>query len=1022
MLKIQRASAGSGKTYALAKNYIQNLIAYITPDGKWQLRTRKQIEDALLHIIAITFTNKATNEMKQRIVSNLASLSKAAYKTEIDEEFLNNTPYIREFHSLLNKASYQEIGKASEIALNSILNNYSLFRISTIDSFFQEILRTFAYEANINNLYQLEIDSTYVTDSAIDATMKDLDTNPSKMGNSSFWIKTIIKQEAKNSQLWNPFNKKDVKRSVYSNIRNTLLKLEKEDYKEIKEKIDSYFNTAQSTENLKNLFITFQHAALTERDNLLKKIHENACQLKDLIQQNPNAEEQLYKANQATTHIERALSMGINDIFKNEFNEYLKNNSILKKKFRKDNDPLDIKAMEFYNDLNDWKNPKSESFYKNWLVYGDLIPYLGLLLEVRDSLHKVLESNNLIQLSDTSYILKKIIGDEEAPFIFERLGNKIDHFLIDEFQDTSRMQWEVINPLISESESKGNDNLIIGDPKQSIYRFRNANHKLITEEVPNLFKNHINAGVSLEENTNWRSHTLIVKFNNYLFKVLSSILSDLSATKGETTNFLDLYANAVQYPNNQKGKGYVEIVAIEKPQVIDEAEDIEMDENEPDHKNWYDNIVLSKLGPLISSLIDRGYHQKDIAILVNTNGNGQKIVKYLIDYNSSLPKGTEKINFISEESLLVSSSKAVDIIIGVLEKISQPGLYYKKDKSNEPLEEENLSGNNYFNWNKIKLNYEIFSMQHPEMEPASRILSFLNSENQDSLQDLIESISIPSLSSIVDTIINTFIDKDLKKAESLYLSSLQDLINEYSTSHSNDPASFLEWWNSRGRRMSVSTPEGSNAVQIMTIHKSKGLEFKCVIIPFAKDSFLPNKDNNEWRWVKPVDLPHLDFPPVLPIRTVSNLMDSKHENLYREFVDQIITDKINMLYVAFTRAKNELYVFTQHYDKNTINFSGYLKQIFFEKKQFDEIFSEQEKEFIISLSDLTISEEEKKVTLGAPFTKEEIFKEYLKEDKKETIDIRYLEDYSINKNRPQLRSMASPVTPSGEFGSIPPIN
>ncbi|MCH5235896.1 MAG: UvrD-helicase domain-containing protein [Muribaculaceae bacterium] len=1021
MLKIQRASAGSGKTYTLAKNYILNLIAFENNNGEWQLRNQRQIEDNLLHILAITFTNKATNEMKQRIVKNLADLSKAANTSNIDEKFLKKTPYLKEFQSLLG-ISYQEIGKASEIALKSILNNYSLFRISTIDSFFQEILRTFTYEANLNNSYQLEIDSTFVTDSAIDSSIQELDSHPSKMGNSSFWMKTIIQQEAQNSQLWNPFNKKDVKRSVYANIKNTLFKLEKEDFKEVKEIIDSYFDTNENIENLKNLYIDFQKLALEERKSLLGNIHKKARKLKDWINQK-NIEPQLFKASQIFNHIEIALSLDINGEFNNNYKEYLTNKSIFKKAFRDNYKQIDQLAIEFYNSLTEWKEPNANSYFKNWLVYSSLLPYFGLLLEVRYFLSKVLENNNLVQLSDTSYILKKIIGDEDSPFIYERLGNKIEHYLIDEFQDTSKMQWDVIHPLLKESDSKGQDSLIIGDPKQSIYRFRNAYNKLITEDVPNLFPNHLAAGLSLEDNTNWRSHSMVVKFNNYFFKILADILSKISLQKGLPTDFNDIYANVVQFPHNQEGKGFVQIKAYTKPiELNDEVTEEDNDDETQTKKSWFEEQVLSEIGPLISSLINRGYLQNEIAILVNTNEAGKKIIQALIDFNDSLPKGAEKINFISEESLLVSSSRAVDIVIGVLEKLSTPGNLYRMENSPEKSSEKEDNATKYVKWNKIKLSFNIYSRRHLEMDPVDRIISFLNQTYDNSIHELIETLTAPSLASMVEAIIYLFLDVDLKNLEALYLSSLQDLVNEYSVNHSNDPASFLEWWKSRGCRMSVSTPEGANAVQIMTIHKSKGLEFKCVILPYASESFSPNYNKEEWRWVKTNDLPNLNLPPILPIKTTSELMGSKHETIYREYLDQVLTDKINMYYVAFTRARNELYIFTKIPEKNSPSLSTYIKQILFDKKPYTNLFSEEELSSVISTSQLNIFEEEKLIRIGEPFTEEEIEEEHEKEKKISKSSIHYIDDYFINEKRPQLRSLASKVSPSGEFGSIPPIN
>ncbi|MCH5241827.1 MAG: UvrD-helicase domain-containing protein [Muribaculaceae bacterium] len=1020
MLKIQKASAGSGKTYTLAKNFILNLIAFKNINEKWQLRNARQIEEGLQHILAITFTNKATNEMKQRIVNNLSKLAKASTIININEEFLKNTPYLKEFQEILD-VSYQEIGKACETALKTVLNNYTLFRISTIDSFFQEILRTFTYEANLNDSYQLEIDSSFVTDSAIDASIQELDSYPKKMGNAYFWMKTIMQKEAKTTRLWNPFNNKNAKKSVYNKIKDTLLKLEKEDFKGIKQQLDNYFNIPGNTESLKTLYEDFQNAVKNERETLLELIKKAAEDLNKIINNDASLEKKISRYQTVIEHINISLGLELNDKFDRRYESYLKNGSILKKEYIGKYPVLDAKAMELYGLLNQWKTPDAESYYKNWIVYGELLPYFGLLLEVRAFLSKILENNNLIQLSDTSYILKKIIGEDDAPFIYERLGNKIEHYLIDEFQDTSKMQWDVIFPLLKESDSTGQDSLIIGDPKQSIYRFRNANHKLITEEVPRLFQDHISAGHSIEENTNWRSHTLVVAFNNYFFKVLATILTEISLNKGLSTDFNYLYSNVVQKPGNNKGRGYVEVKMLSKPTYSEEKACDDEDDNNEEKKDWYEEGVLTQVGPLISSLIERGYYQKEIAVLVNTNETGKKVIQALIDYNGSLTEGKPRINFISEESLLVSSSSAVGIVIGVLEKLANPGSFYKPDEKEEEIEDSKRQ-KRYVKWNQIRIDYEIYSNKHMDLAPLERILSFLEEKSDGTFQELIKGLTTPSLAALVETIISLFLDNSLKNSEALYLSSLQDLVNDYSVNHSNDPASFLEWWKSRGRRMSVSTPEGSNAVQIMTIHKSKGLEFKCVIIPFATESFLPSSNKEEWRWVDPLKLKGLNLPPKLPVKTVASLMGSSHESVYREYIDQILTDNINMWYVAFTRARNELYLFTKSAQKGAYSLSNFIKQILIDNTETYDFFPEEESRFIISTSQIEFSEEEGIIKVGEPFTKDEIITEHIKEKKELSESIHYFEDYFINETRPQLRSLATKVSPSGEFGSIPAIN
>ena len=1010
MLKIQRASAGSGKTYALAKNFILNLIAYKNQKGKWIIRNEQQIADALTHILAITFTNKATNEMKERIINNLSQLSQAKNISEALFTKNSNIPYLQEFHEITG-ADYKKIGEASHTALKTILNDFSLFKISTIDSFFQEILRTFTFEANINDSYQLEIDSTFVNDTAIDTAMHQLDSRPQTMGNAKFWLKTIMRKESRISQRWNIFNKKSGNGSLYSKLRNALTQLESEDFKEVKEELDEFFSNPAQSSNLVGNYKKLQTFALEERENLLKNIKKTASHLESIILKNNYLPAQLNKT--FLSHLNKAASLKINDVITFEYHKIQTDGSVFLKKFRSNGNPLDVEALNFYDLISEWKSPSASSYYKSWKIYGELLPYLGLILEIKSYLAKVLDTNNLIQISDTGFILKKIIGDDDSSFVYERLGNRIDHYLIDEFQDTSGMQWDIIHPLLVETESKGNESLIIGDPKQSIYRFRNADHTLITEVVPQSFPDHMAAGFTKEDNTNWRSHTEIVKFNNFFFKSLASLINQISQEKGGSTDFERLYSNVVQYPHRQEGKGYVEIRMFEKTQE-NKSSLIEDNEGEEGNtrKDWFDEISLANLGPLVSSLIKRGYKPKDIGVLVNTNDKGKEVVESFIAYNETLTSTAPRIDFISEESLLVSSSPAVELIVGVIEKIIHP---LAKGSGSEVKPKDKNGRPEYFNWNQVKLDYTLYSMTHSHLSAAEKIYDFLaNSRFDDSITKLLESMPTPSIASIVESVAGIFLDESLKKSDALYIASFQDLVNEYLQSHPDDPASFMEWWNSKGSRMAVASPDGINAVQIMTIHKSKGLEFKCVILPFATDSFTPSPQKDEWRWVTPVTLNNIELPPVVPVKTNSELKGSAHEISYFEYYDQVLTDKLNMYYVAFTRAKNELYIFTKKSDKKTPDaIHDFLQHILTGKYHNEGIFCNDED--VITLEDLNISTDKSIITLGVPFSEEEIIAENIKDMKKEEAKREFFQGYYVNKKRPRLKSLASRVLPSGEL-------
>ena len=1013
MLIIQRASAGSGKTYTLTFHYILNLLANQETPDKWQLRNEKQIEESLKHILAITFTNKATNEMKERIISSLSSLSEVAHFDKIEDKLIDEIPYLK----LIQKktgASYQSIGIAAEVALKTLLNNYSLFKIATIDSFFQEILRIFAYEANISDSYQLEIDSSFILDEALDAAFHKLDMSPSSMGNSIFWLKSIMQSEARKSQLWNPFSKKISSKSVYSLIRRAFAQLENEEFKEIKNILFPFYDDQNNVSKLKMFYLSLKKKSQEERHLLWNNIRQSSDKILSLIS-TPAFDASKVHSN-FIKHVNAASQLKFNDNIKIKFDNFINEGTVLKKKFRSPGNPLDQEAMNFYSLIQKWMHPSKDSYYKNWLVYGDLIPYLGLILEIRNFITNILNDKNIIQLHDTSFLLKKIIGDADAPFVYERLGNRINHFLIDEFQDTSQMQWDVMKPLLSEGLSKEGESLIIGDPKQSIYRFRNANHKLITEVVPATFPYHRSAGYSQEDNTNWRSATNIVKFNNYFFKTLASSLNEISCKNGMDARLNDLYSNVVQVPHNKKNKGYIEIRFFEKPEpdLLDNPNETGSEDNDSS-LDWFSSMALDNLGPLVSSLIERGYKGSDIGILVNTNGNGKEVVKSLISYNESISNEKNKIDFISEEALLISSSKAVELILNVLKKISDPSLI--NGKSEDADKEE--KSKKYYNWNKLKISYNIYAAKHQEMGMDEKIISFLETvavENM--LSELIKELASPSIATLVEMIIKTFVEKSLKKTEGIFLSAFQDLVNDYSKTHHNDVASFLDWWNTRGHKTSITSPQNTEAVQIMTIHKSKGLEFKCVILPFADDSFIPGTYKEEWKWVKPGRIEDLELPPFLPVKTNSSLKESIHENLYFEYFNQVVIDTLNMYYVAFTRARNELYIFTKEpNNKKTSSLNVLMHQILTGNITISSNIKEQEKNSLIELKDISYNEKTGTFTVGTPFSTEEIHDSEKPTDDTGKIDIHIMNDYYVNSRRPKLRVTVSRLLPSGDSES-----
>lgn len=975
MLQIQRASAGSGKTYALAKKFIKLLLTTKEEGRPLRLKSEKEITAALPGIMAITFTNKATNEMKQRIVEKLSALSLASEPSLINEKFIAKTDYLADFAKELN-TDYQKIGETAKHAISILLNKYSDFRISTIDAFFQEILRAFTYEANINDTYQVEIDTDYIGSAAIDSTLNDLDRKSRDAGNVTFWLHLIMSELNENNKKWNVFNKSGDRGSLYKEIRDSIKKLEDEDFKLIKPQLKAYFE--EDGKKLITFYQDFRKQAEKERSEKLKEVKVLASELKKNIA-DKGLEKDIYKS--VSDHLETIGNLKINEEFKRQFQSYLNNRDIfLKKSKYSDKEGINSLAVELYRKLNDWNLMESTPIWIRWKIYSPLLPYLGILIEVNRQMTSLLSTDNMIKLADTSFILKNIIGENDAPFIYERMGSRIRNYLIDEFQDTSRMQWDVLSPLITESEAFDNENLIIGDAKQSIYRFRNADSKLITKSVPNMFKNHKALRSLKEDNTNWRSKRNIVEFNNYFFKLLSEEITGLSKEGGEGFDYRALYENVVQYPHHRDKEGYVEI----------RFHGNKKDDNKEDEP---DKDVTEMIGPLISDILERGYKMKDIAILVDKNYQGKKIVEALMNYNSSLEED-KKIEVISEDSLYISSAEAVKIIVNVLEKI---GSYNIEDNTEKAIDSKKKEGKGKVEWNDIKSDYLYFSKQYPDIKTDEKIRRFIREPHEENvIGEMLNDMPALTLTAMVEAIVDKFLDEKLKKSQAIFISAFQDIVIDYSSRYSSDVGSFIEWWNRKGLNISITSPEGMNAVQIMTIHKSKGLEFKCVIIPYGESSMTPDPEKPEWRWVTPDKIIEgLEFPEKLPVKTNSQLCNTIHENIYKEYFDQILSDKLNAYYVAFTRAVDELYIFAKSPKKDANTLNCFLKSLCLKIKDNNEekenllsgeLIEYDEEEEIFRIGELKRHEREKDRKEDAA-SNEEIIKEYFVNSERQLLHI-----------------------------------
>lgn len=875
MLTIQRASAGSGKTFKLAKTYIELFLTITNPEtGARRLRTDAEIADSLQHILAVTFTNKATAEMKERIVEKLAALASAPpVKGQTKDP-----DYMADLCAVPG-ASRPAVIHAAQVALKTLLLDYSNFNVSTIDSFFQTILRTFAYETDLNDSYQLELDSDYIGSVGVDALLDKI------IGNNApphirQWLRLTMEHSLDKGAGWNPFQRRASGGSLYQSLLNYTKQMESEDFKQIQQALADYF------EKDPDLISTLREAEKKyddETTRLLDEVEENARLLSNAFIDHGLDMAQTgaaYLFSRVTKSLLRNPDFSISSGFSSPFKA--------KSPLAAEPFAAEIKKAsdQWWASVIAYREYIASPDVHLWNLYKVLLPYVPLLNEIDRNIHEYLDNSNSLQISDTNTLLKRIIGKDDTPFIYERMGTRINHFLIDEFQDTSQLQWENFKPLLDESEGRANANLIIGDAKQSIYRFRNADPSLITTKVPATYPSHLAAGYSIAENTNWRSLRNVVEFNNAFFHALAQ------QCPGDIP---ELYKNVVQHPKHRDEEGYVEInFYLSKSTASDDDSDTS---DVPLH--------IRHAGQTVASLLQRGYRQKDIAFLTQRNKDSKEIIDALLDYNNHLPEDAEKIQFISDQSLLIANARSVKVIVAALQNIAK-GISPNVRRG----EDAKIKGS--ADWYAISSHYDFLQARYPETAPDKIVQMILDNEDDDNLlSDMLSQMQSVALPSLVEAITENFVPLPLRQGEAAFLAAFQDAVLSYCESNPTDIASFLDWWSRHADTLSISSPEDIDAVKIMTIHKSKGLEFDCVIIPRAAMKMVPSPTKTEWRWVKldPTFPETAALPPYLPIiLTDKGVTGTIYEPLWQQLLTLCAMDSVNMAYVGFTRAVKELYV------------------------------------------------------------------------------------------------------------------
>lgn len=831
-LCVIKASAGSGKTHRLTGEYLHLLFSG---------------ENSYRHILAVTFTNKATDEMKSRILQELHRLSageKSPYLPDLMEKFSLSETVVR--------------AKAKNI-LETILHDYSAFSISTIDRFFQQTMRAFTREMGLSGGYRLELDETLILSQIVELMIFELDKPENK--EVAGWILAYMKNQIEEGKSWN----------IRENIGKLAKQLFNEKYKlqpdsaktgiEDKNRLTEYRKTLVK---IMRAWENEQKATAERALNLMRRFNLSYTDFKygknsgfltftklangdfstpsdRFFNRADNLEDWVTAKSDKKTEIEAAYFEGLNNCVK-EVVEFFENNT-------------------FYN--------TAAAILQNFYT-------LGILNDVRNRLRAYQRENNTLFLSDTTELLNKIIDDSESPFIYEKTGSRITNYMIDEFQDTSQMQWRNFRPLVKESLDGGNFNLIVGDVKQSIYRWRNSDWGLLENQIPIDFANNSIRDEALE--TNWRSDAQVVRFNNAFFAAAAEILqTDFNQSTNETEDFsrriLDAYQHVFQHVPSKKeeNNGHVKITFLDNS----------------DKENDWKSQALEQLPLEIESLQEQGFALKDIAILVRKNSEAVEVAETLLKYKEERPESKYRFDIISNEALVISNAQSVKAAVALLRHF--------RNRKDETL--------------RMLAVYEFYRF-HRKLSPETAIDSYFGQQTQDfpaEIQPELNRIAILPFYEMIEAFF-ALSENAIDEKENAYVQAFLDIALKFSAESSSNINDFLDWWDEKGSSKTLFSPDSQDAIRLISIHKSKGLGFGAVILPFLNWEIDHRPTLGPVLWCNPSQEP-FNALGILPLEYKKSLADTIFRADYLEEKLYTYIDNLNLLYVAFTRAKHNITAF-----------------------------------------------------------------------------------------------------------------
>lgn len=833
---IVRSSAGSGKTYRLVQEYLR-------------LALKNSNASAYRQILAVTFTNKAAQEMLERVIDQLAVLSKLGHD--------DRDPMAT---ALCEKLSIDQrtLSERSKKVLEHMLHNYGDLSISTIDGFVNKVVRAFARDLKVMANYEVELDETRLLEEAVDRCISEIDGG-SPLANALVKLMLDRSDEERNWRIEGELNQ--VAKTILNEKGHQNLSDQKdlgiEDYQKIRNELYTKMKA-------------FQNEIKNAGKRGMELIHSSGVPL---------------------DHFASGASTGLPGYFKriSRFDR-IEPSATHRKITDQDKwhsgkaDQDNISGIEGIRDeLRSLFNAtialidKEQGRYIERKLIAEKLIALSVLSKVETQLNDIKDEQDILLISDLNKMISKVVLNEPAPFIYERTGERYSSLLFDEFQDTSIMQWWNFLPLVENTLSKNGFSLVVGDGKQAIYRWRNGEVQQFLN-LPKIFghNNELNVlekEAALIRNTefdhladNWRSSSEIIEFNNELFEHLAGNLS---------TTLQGIYNDHAQNARKKDLPGYVRI-----EQVLDK-DDVKSKER-----------VLQKVVEDVQSVLENNGTLRDVTILVRGKKDGAIVARVL---------EAEGFNVISPEALLLSAHSGVNLLIDLMAV-----MYDSKDliaATRSLAGASQISGHSEIIHTFLE-KYVSRENKTTKIDIDEMLFREFNIEHSASMR------SLPSYE-LATTLASGL---GILKNDDPYLTHFLDSILQVNKQQGGGLQLLMEWWELKKGSIGLAVPESENAVTIMTIHKSKGLQFPVVIVPFADWGFSPKSGYDMW-----LDDPDCTYGPEhLLVKYTENLEQTRYSEQYKNERALNMLDNLNLLYVAYTRPERVLISYFGKTNKNTI--------------------------------------------------------------------------------------------------------